>query len=308
MTGNELKTPELCKLSSNIFMVKYKPLVTIGIPTFNRVGMLARAIDSARKQTYTHIEISISDNASSDDTKALCEMMMALDTRVHYDCHVENMGVIENFKCVLSGANGEYFMWLGDDDWIDCDYVEKCLETLEQDAGLILVCGTPNYYRENRFDHTGRLFDLSQESPYQRLQSYFSKVADNGLMYGVYRTDAIRRFEYSDEFAGDWNFIGDVLVVGKARMLTNTHLHRELGGMSRGYRDLITQFNMPSLAIVFPMLFIAGLTCRHLSKSKAYRALTFSTIFRYWLAILIALRTIPNIRYRIAALIKAKCE
>jgi len=46
------------------------PLVTIGIPTYNRAdGFLKQAIKSAASQTYTNLEIVISDNASTDHTE-----------------------------------------------------------------------------------------------------------------------------------------------------------------------------------------------------------------------------------------------
>lgn len=41
-------------------------LVTIYIPTFNRVYMLRRALDSVLRQSYQNIEVIIVDDGSSD--------------------------------------------------------------------------------------------------------------------------------------------------------------------------------------------------------------------------------------------------
>lgn len=41
-----------------------KPLVSIGIPTFNRAILLNRSIESALNQDYRNIEVIVSDNAS----------------------------------------------------------------------------------------------------------------------------------------------------------------------------------------------------------------------------------------------------
>jgi glycosyltransferase involved in cell wall biosynthesis len=43
------------------------PLVSICIPTYNRAGLVKKAIDSALSQTYTNIEILVVDNASTDN-------------------------------------------------------------------------------------------------------------------------------------------------------------------------------------------------------------------------------------------------
>ena len=57
------------------------PLVSIGIPTYNRAdGYLRECIESAINQTYPNIEIVISDNCSSDDTEALVTGFTKMET------------------------------------------------------------------------------------------------------------------------------------------------------------------------------------------------------------------------------------
>ena len=51
---------------------KSQPLVTIGIPTYNRAdGYLKEALESALRQTYENVEIIVSDNCSTDHTDVL---------------------------------------------------------------------------------------------------------------------------------------------------------------------------------------------------------------------------------------------
>jgi len=47
------------------------PLVSIGLPTYNRGATLGRAIESALNQDYQNIELLISNNASTDETEAI---------------------------------------------------------------------------------------------------------------------------------------------------------------------------------------------------------------------------------------------
>jgi glycosyltransferase involved in cell wall biosynthesis len=104
-----------------------KPLVTIGIPTYNRAdGFLKDAIESALAQTYPHIEIIVSDNCSSDDTSTLVRSYV--DPRLQYHRHASNIGPDNNFNFCLQQAKGDYFILLHDDDLIDPDFVDACMQ------------------------------------------------------------------------------------------------------------------------------------------------------------------------------------
>ena len=81
---------------------KIKPLVTIGIPTYNRADSLSEAIHSAINQSYQNIEVIISDNASTDNTKTICTQIESKDNRIKYVRQKKNIGSVNNFNAVLS--------------------------------------------------------------------------------------------------------------------------------------------------------------------------------------------------------------
>src|SRR5215813_5462932 len=103
-----------------------QPLVTIGIPTYNRAGRyLRQALSSALNQSYRHIEVLVSDNCSPDNTEAVVTSFN--DSRIRYIRHPVNIGAIKNFAFCLQEARGKYFLLLHDDDAIDLDFIETCL-------------------------------------------------------------------------------------------------------------------------------------------------------------------------------------
>ncbi len=117
-----------------------KPLVTIGIPTYNRAnGFLHNALSCAVNQTYKNIEIIVSDNCSADHTESLVESFS--DPRIHYVKHKENIGANNNFNYCVNQATGRYFVLLHDDDSIDEDMVESCIQALPagKDVGVIFT-------------------------------------------------------------------------------------------------------------------------------------------------------------------------
>jgi glycosyltransferase involved in cell wall biosynthesis len=114
------------------------PLVTIGIPTYNRAdGYLREAIESALNQTYPNLEVIISDNCSSDDTGLIIQSFN--DSRIQYYRHDENIGSNNNFNFCLKKATGVFFLLLHDDDLIDEDFVETCMNSVSHntDSGII---------------------------------------------------------------------------------------------------------------------------------------------------------------------------
>src|SRR5919199_5421053 len=124
------------------------PLVSVGIPTYNRREMLKRAVESVLAQDYTNFEVVISDNASTDGTQALCEDLCLRDERVHYFRQSTNKGPIANFNEVFRRSHGELFMYLGDDDWLDPSYLSQCVSTLLKQPELALVSGVWNWCRD----------------------------------------------------------------------------------------------------------------------------------------------------------------
>jgi glycosyltransferase involved in cell wall biosynthesis len=114
------------------------PLVTIAIPTYNRANnYLRQALTSALTQTYPNIEIIVSDNCSTDHTEALVRGFS--DRRLKYLRHEKNIGANNNFNFCLQQATGTYFLMLHDDDLIDHDFVETCMNANRYagDSGII---------------------------------------------------------------------------------------------------------------------------------------------------------------------------
>lgn len=114
------------------------PLVTIGIPTYNRVdGYFPGALAAALAQEYPRLEVLVCDNASTDGTEAF--MLAQTDPRIRYVRHPKNVGANANFNACLSNARGSYFTLLHDDDLIDPDFVASCVAALGGDTGVGLV-------------------------------------------------------------------------------------------------------------------------------------------------------------------------
>lgn len=115
-------------------------MVSVVIPTYNRVLYLKEALDSVLTQTYQDFEIIVVDDNSTDNTKDLIDTYIALykDIRIKYffinGCRqgaARNKGIVN--------SNGEFIAFLDSDDMWLPNHLECCMEVFEihKDAGVV---------------------------------------------------------------------------------------------------------------------------------------------------------------------------
>ena len=107
-------------------------MLSIGFVTFNGGWRIRRALDSLLNQNYGNFELIISDNASTDETAAICREYAEKDKKIRYIRQPENIGRINNFLFVLKEAKGDYFMWAANDDWWDPRFAATLISGLEK--------------------------------------------------------------------------------------------------------------------------------------------------------------------------------
>jgi glycosyltransferase involved in cell wall biosynthesis len=218
-----------------------RELVTIGIPTCNRVTQFERALASAMAQSYQNVEIVISDNASTDGTKALCAQVAAADSRVRVLRQATNIGAAPNFRAVLEAATGAYFMWLADDDWIEPTYVSECAGFLAAHADYAIVAGQTMYFSDaGPSDRESPLIFIEDELPEQRAFSFYNAINDCSAFYGIARRQTLLSTRFDHVVGSDVHMVASVAVTGKIATLTSTTIHRDSGGASRDLASFVT--------------------------------------------------------------------
>lgn len=117
------------------------PLISVGMPIRNEARFLRAALDSLTRQHGVNLELIISDNASTDDTAAICHEFCARFPWIRYHRFEHNAGAAANFTYVLEQARGKYFMWAsGHDLWAE-NYLRECSGMLERIPGAVLAAG-----------------------------------------------------------------------------------------------------------------------------------------------------------------------
>ena len=247
------------------------PLVTIGIPAYNRPVELARAARSALAQSHRRVEVLVSDDASPDP--GMAEVLAALgaeDGRLRTVRQPHNLGHAANYDWVLRAARGEYFMWLADDDWIEPGYVERCLAELRADPRTGLVCGVVRYYRDGQEIAVERPTDLRSSRPGLRVALYFGSVTMNGALFGVARREDLAAIGFPPDIGGDWLLVGAMAGRAHVRTVPDVHIHRSASGLSADGEVLASSFGLQGLRARRHHLFFAARIGREIATGPPF--------------------------------------
>lgn len=153
-------------------------LFSILIPTRNRSEYLKYALDSALLQTFRDLEVVISDNASEDNTREVVEKIN--DTRIKYSRVEQFVSVAENFNNVFRKSSGEYFILMGDDDYLMPYYLEEIYKCLckSYDVDVFLSNTAEFDYRTNRLlIYQGTNCSFREEDKGKIIKQYFNFIA-----------------------------------------------------------------------------------------------------------------------------------
>jgi glycosyltransferase involved in cell wall biosynthesis len=99
-------------------------LISVCIPTYNRPESLLNCLNSLSLQTKKNFEVCISDNCSTENIKKLIKPYKK-KLKFKYNQNKKNLGAALNFLKVASMAKGDFIWFIGDDDLLVNNAIEK---------------------------------------------------------------------------------------------------------------------------------------------------------------------------------------
>ncbi len=227
------------------------PELTIGIPVFNGEKFLHKKITSILQLGYENFELIISDNASNDKTKEICQSFLE-DKRIKYFYHEKNMGAVKNFEFILKKTTGKYFMWSAVDDLILPTHIEKNLKVLKNKK-IVCSASQVKYYGEKTEKFNQNKKEPSNKKIINKIVQYLSPLENvpvsgklnskirkylkirghHHVFYGMYRTEQIKKIFVANDLSGfDWATILNSLNFGDIQIINEVLMYRYDGGYS----------------------------------------------------------------------------
>ena len=223
------------------------PLVSIGMPVFNRPDSLSVAFNCIVSQTYPNLEIIVSDNCSPDPrVEDIVREFQQRYPQIRYYRQPENKGAAQNFLFVLNQAKGKYFMWAADDDLFEIFYIEKLVDELEKVGPSFAAANFEAQYMDNnsiRFDFFSEgtpFYRYQSNIPIERIRHILTHNYGN-LIYSLYRKeilDQINLIFAQNEIPfllqiaekGNWRVLPEIGFIKKTSLPTYRQARWEMTG------------------------------------------------------------------------------
>lgn len=170
-----------------------KPAISVIIPVYNAQDGIKRCLDSLLNQSFNNFEIILLNDGSKDNSlNILKEYELKYSFVRVIDKQNEGVAVTRNKGILL--AEGEYTMFMDNDDFVDSDYIETFYQAIHEKK-LDLVIG--GYKRINQDNQIIFSQDIQQ--------SEWSKYIIMAPWAKVYRTEFLKtnNLEFFDYGIGE---------------------------------------------------------------------------------------------------------
>lgn len=155
------------------------PLVSVIIPAYNCERYIRQSLESITNQTYSNIEILISDDASKDRTKKIIDSID--DNRIKRFHNDTNMGYLKTWNKLMQRSKGAFITFQDADDFSELNRIELLLSAFDRDQDLGAVGS--NFARVDKKGEclSRSNFSLSKEDIMNKIPSEFDMLG-SGIM------------------------------------------------------------------------------------------------------------------------------
>lgn len=153
--------------------------LSICIPTFNREAFLKWTLDKTIAD-FPEAKIIVSDNAKTSTL---------IPPSVRYLRQSENVGSFNNMRAALLAANTKYCMFLGDDDYLVKDEVQKGIDFLESHPEVSVYFAPCQLYNEVEQKADWPAFYVAEDKTFLRQDELWNFIMQNHVWpeHAIYR-------------------------------------------------------------------------------------------------------------------------
>jgi glycosyltransferase involved in cell wall biosynthesis len=124
--------------------MRFKPILSIIIPTYNRYNTLIPVVNNLLKWESQDFEIIVQDNSSNNDIALSYLLTITNEKRLKYFYTPYRLSAIENCDLAVSNSEGYYVCFIGDDDGIIPEILNICY-WLKKNSFDSMCCNVPLY-------------------------------------------------------------------------------------------------------------------------------------------------------------------
>ncbi len=230
-----------------------RPLVTIGMPTFNAATTVHRALDSIIDQSYDYWRLYISDDFSTDSTRDIISEYSDKSNGKIIAYPPSEKQYYMNFRRLLNAADTPYFVWLAGDDWWEPTFLEECVNKLEAEPDSVCCLGRCIFFNPDGTTYMDPGCQPLLGSVAERMLAYL-EAPDQTRMYGVFRREVLAvSFPPAPFHAYDWALCLRTLRHGIHHSIDKHLMNREKTP-SHSYIEAVNRDEPTLIYQLFPIL------------------------------------------------------
>ncbi len=153
------------------------PKISVVMASYKHEAFVQQAVESALTQSFTDLEVVITDDGSRDGTADVIRRLT--DPRIRLDVLPENQGACVAVNSALTRARGEYVAVLNSDDYFLPGKLERQAAFLDAHPEIGAVFGQPQFVDErgrpfaNPSHAFPRIYSDQNHSRHEWLRSFF---------------------------------------------------------------------------------------------------------------------------------------
>lgn len=215
------------------------PILSICIPTYNRADYLVRLLESIVNQVQggsDNLEIFISDNASDDNTEAICRRYSNEFSCIRYIRRARNDGADVNISSFLKLASGKYIWIIGDDDYINDGALLNILSLLitSNDIDIINVAARINTTKVDRINYL-HFDEYTSSARFSRVVGiWFTFIS--GVIFNAEKARSVDYLKYKGSCLIQLGWILPLLITGGRYLNIKSVVILGQDGNSGGYK------------------------------------------------------------------------
>jgi glycosyltransferase involved in cell wall biosynthesis len=203
------------------------PDLSVCIPTYNRCDYLARTLESlAPLRARLRTEIVVSDDGSSDGTRALLESRAAADPAIRVLKQAKRLGGFANTVAAMRAARGRYAAYLADDDRLIADEVARLVGWLDANpewSAVFTPVDTYDLATETSHGaglHTKEVCDFATAQRFELVEYIAMGLTPEAA---IYRAGCLRMVDQDPKIFSTLLFLNAALSLGKVRFAPTPH-------------------------------------------------------------------------------------
>lgn len=228
------------------------PLVSIVVPVYNVEKYLPKCLNSLVNQTYTHTEIVVVNDGSTDGSLQILKEFADKDPRIKI-VNKPNGGLSSARNAGVAVASGEYIWHVDSDDYAEPDGLEQMMTAALRDNSDVVVAGykrIPNPEKPEDYFYVGPRFNHTISGTEALCMMLGGKIGGDvwaklykRTLYTTHRIVQNEEFSTVEDVLLNYQMYSKAKVVSPLEQAVINHIYREAGSYSSQSKTINFRLN-----------------------------------------------------------------